>query len=65
MTPITYDVKTAAEVSGLSKSHLETLLRSGALPGKRSHRRDDGTVGGKWLIKPADLAAYIDSLPDG
>lgn len=65
MAPITYDVKTAAAVTGLSRAHINRLLNSGELMGKRTHQKDDKTLAGKWLIRPADLQAYIDSLPDG
>lgn len=66
MTPITYDIKSASAATGLSRSYLTRVLNSGELPGKRSSVNDKtGEPEGKWLIKPADLEAYIDSLPDG
>lgn len=65
MSPISYDVKTAAAVTGLSPSYIKRLLDSGELKGKRTHSRDDGTLAGKWLIKPADLEKFVESLPDG
>lgn len=65
MSPIAYDVKTAAAVTGLSQSFIKRLLDSGELKGKRTHVGKDGELAGKWLIKPADLERYVESLPDG
>ncbi len=66
MTVISLDINAAARATGLSRSHLSRVLNSGELRGKRSSVNDKtGEPEGKWLIKPADLEAYIDSLPDG
>lgn len=65
MTPISYDLKGAQAVTGLSTSHLKRAIGEGHLKAKRSNERDDGTLAGKWVIRARDLEAYIDSLPDG
>lgn len=65
MTPLSYDLKTAAEVTGLSESHYKRAIDAGELKAKRSSLDAEGNPVGKWLIRAADLAAYIDGLPDG
>lgn len=65
MSVISYDLKTAAAVTGLSQSHLKRMIGDGSLAGKRSHVNEDtGELDGKWLILATSLAEYINSLPD-
>lgn len=64
MTPISYDLKTAAAVTGLSVSHLGRAIDAGELRVKRSNNDSEA----KWfkrIVLARDLEAYIDSLPDG
>ena len=63
MTPISYDLKAAAEATGLSESHLKRAIGEGLVKAKRSSDRD-GEPAGKYLIKAADLEAYVDGLVD-
>ncbi len=64
MTPLAYSIAKAVEVSGLSRASLDRAIRSGALKARRSTRNEDGEGQGKYLVKHADLEAYIDSLPE-
>ena len=64
MTPISYDLKTAAAMTGLSPSHLKRAINEGLLKAKRSND-DAGAKWSKWVVRAPDLEAYIDSLPDG
>lgn len=64
MTPISFDLKAAAAVTGLSQSHLKRAIGEGLLKAKRSND-NEGAKWSKWIIRAADLESYIDSLPDG
>lgn len=64
MTPLAYSIAKAVEVSGLSRASLDRAIRSGQLKARRSTRNEDGEGQGKYLVKHADLEAYIDSLPE-
>lgn len=64
MTPISYDLKGAAQVTGLSQSHLKRVIGEGLLKAKRSSGKGDGTLAGKYVIRAADLQAYVDGLVD-
>ncbi len=46
----------ASEASGISEDMLDRAIKTGALKAKQLGRR--------VLIRPADLDAYIESLPD-
>jgi hypothetical protein len=63
MTPISYDLKGAAQVTGLSQSHLKRAIGEGLLKAKRS-TDDDGAKWSKYVIRAGDLQAYIDGLAD-
>lgn len=65
MTPISYSLKTAAEVTGLSVSHLRRAIGAGELKAKRSAEATKDRLPGKWVVRAVDLEGYIDSLPDG
>lgn len=62
MTPISYDLKGAAEVTGLSESYLKRVVQDGELKAKRSNVDADGNPVGKYIIKEADLRAFVDGL---
>lgn len=63
-TPIAYSLATAAEATGLSRSHLERAIRTGHLRAKRTTVDADGKPAGKWVIKAEALTAYVDELVD-
>lgn len=46
----------ASEASGISEDMLDRAIKAGALKAK--------TLGRRILIRPSDLDAYIESLPD-
>lgn len=52
----------AAEACAVSKDVIKAAIRRGDLPAKRSGRRENGTGAGKYLIRVADLEAWLDSL---
>lgn len=64
-TKLSYSIKEAVAATGLSATHLDTAIRSGALVCVRTVERDNGEVAGKRLILAADLQAYLDALPKG
>ena len=64
MTPLAYPIADAVRVSGLSRSQLDRAIRAGLLAARRSSRGENGEGQGKYLVKHADLVAYIDSLPE-
>ena len=51
-----YSRASASDESGISEDMLDRAIKSGDLKAKQLGRR--------VLIRPADLEAYIDSLPD-
>lgn len=51
-----YSRAAASEQSGISEDMLDRAIKSGALKAKQLGRR--------VLIRPVDLDAYIESLPD-
>jgi excisionase family DNA binding protein len=61
---LSYTVATAAEATGLSKSHLHREIKAGRLHAKRSGKTDDGEPAGNYLILAADLEAYLAELVD-
>lgn len=62
MTPISYDLKGAAAVTGLSESYFKRAIEDGELKAKRSNVDDAGNPVGKYIIKEADLRAFVDGL---
>lgn len=65
-TKLAYSVREAAEATGLSTTHLDTAIRKRLLKARRTIQDPEtGEVGGKRLIRAADLQAYIDALPEG
>ena len=64
MTPISYDLKGAAEVTGLSQSYFKRAIEEGELKAKRSGVDADGNPVGKYVIKATDLKAFVDGLVD-
>lgn len=65
MTALSYSIAGAVTATGLSKSHLDRAVKAGELKAKKSSRAKDGEPIGKYVILARDLAAYLDSLPDG
>lgn len=64
MSRISYDLKAAAEETGLSQSYLKRVIADGSLPAKRTGETRDGEPTGKYLIREADLRAFVDGLVD-
>lgn len=64
-TALAYSLRTAAEATGLSKTHLNDALNRGDLRGRRSSLSGDGEPQGKWVILAGDLEDYLSSLPQG
>lgn len=62
-TALSYSVAQAAEVTGLSQSHIKRLLDSGELKGKVTSFRKDGHPA-KRVIFASELQRYLDSLAD-
>lgn len=61
--PISYSLADAATATGLSAKSLLRAITSGHLAAKRSGGLNaDDKPTGKYLIKAADLEAYIDGL---
>ncbi len=63
--PLAYNARTAADATGLSRTHLIDAINRGELKARRSSRDAVGDPQGKWVILARDLAAYLDSLPEG
>ena len=63
--PLSYNIKDAAVACGLSRSYLDRAIRTGQLKAKRSALPDDttGKSRGSYVIRAADLEAFIDALP--
>jgi len=64
MRPISYSLKTAAEATGLSESHLKRVIGDGLLRAKRTSIDGGDNPRGKYLILAADLEAYVGELVD-
>jgi hypothetical protein len=62
---LAYSIRTAVEETSLSKTHLISAINRGELKARRSSVDDEGTPRGKWVILGADLAAFLDALPEG
>jgi excisionase family DNA binding protein len=61
---LSYSVATAAEATGLSKSHLRREIGAGRLRAKRSGMTDDGEPTGNFIILAAALEAYLSEMVD-
>jgi hypothetical protein len=64
VSPISYDLKGAAEATGLSESYLKRMVQDGELKSKRSNVDADGNPVGKYIIFATDLKAFVDGLVD-
>jgi hypothetical protein len=65
-TKLAYSIREAVEATGLSSTHLDTAIRKGLLKARRTIKDPQtGVVGGKRVILAADLAAYLENLPEG
>lgn len=62
---LSYSMKGAVEATGLSEATLDRAIRSGALRTKRSSVNADGDPVGARVILASQLAAWLESLPDG
>jgi excisionase family DNA binding protein len=62
-TPLAYSVAQAAEVTGLSASHIKRLIDEGLLKAKATSLRSDGHPA-KRVILAAELQRYLDGLVD-
>lgn len=63
-TPLAYSMKGAVEASGLSRSYLDRAIKAGQLKAKRSSTDGRGEPTGNYVIRAADLQAFIDGLVD-
>jgi excisionase family DNA binding protein len=61
---LSYSVATAAEATGLSRSHLHREIKAGRLRARRSGQTEDGEPAGKYVILAPDLEAYLAELVD-
>lgn len=63
---VSYSLKEASAATGLSRSYFDQKIRDGALKAKRSAEPDEitGKSRGTYVIKAADLEAFIDGLAD-
>jgi hypothetical protein len=57
---ISYDLRTAASVTGVSPDVLAAAIYAGTLRAKRSGKNG----GGKYLVTPEALRAWVDGLVD-
>lgn len=63
--PISYNMAGAVSASGMSRSALDRAIRAGKLKAKRTSEDEETGKGvGSFVIKAADLEAFIDSLVD-
>lgn len=63
-TVLAYSVAGASKDTGLSPSFLKQAINRGALKARRSSVDENGNPVGKYVIFPADLEAYLASLPE-
>lgn len=62
---LSFSVAEAVVATGLSKSHLDRAIESGALKAKTSsEKKRDASHGGKRLILATELERYLNDLPD-
>lgn len=64
MTPIAYSIKGAADALGVSTSHIDRLIRTGAIKAKFTAEDEDGNPAGKRLILASELQRYAEGLVD-
>jgi hypothetical protein len=66
VSKLSYDLKTAAAATDLSRSTLDRAIRAGLLKARRSdsNDRETGKGRGKVVILAADLQAYLDALTE-
>lgn len=62
-TQLAYSVEEAATQTGLSAAAIKRAINQRQLKAKASSMRD-GKVVGKYLIRHADLVAWVDGLAD-
>lgn len=65
MTALAYSIRTAAESTGLSKTHLIDAIKAGELKTRRSSVDGSGEPQGKYVILAGDLQKYLAALPEG
>lgn len=63
-TPLSYTLVTAAEATGLSRSHLSREIKAGRLKAKKSSVTEDGEPTGSTVILAGDLRTYLEGLVD-
>lgn len=61
---ISYSLPGAVVTTGLSRATLMRAIGSGKLKAKKSKEDADGNPVGSFVIKAAELEAFIDGLPD-
>ena len=62
---LSYSLKSAAEATGLSESHLKQVIGKGLLKAKRTAvDAASGEPAGKYIIFARDLEAYLTELVD-
>ncbi len=64
-TKLAYSVQEAAEATGLSVTFIDAAIRRADLKARRTVLRENGEVAGKRVILAADLAAFLENLPEG
>lgn len=62
--PISYNLRGAAEATGLSPSTLERAIKAGRLRAKKSGKDEDGNPIGSYVITADELRSYVKSLVD-
>lgn len=65
MNALAYSLRTAAEATSFSKTHLLAAINKGELRARRSAVDEDENPVGKWVILAADLEAWLAALPEG
>ena len=63
ITKLAYNLTEAAAACGQSKDVLQRAIRKGELRASKTGRNKDGEPVGKFVIRVADLEAYLDGLP--
>lgn len=63
-TPLSYSLDGAIAQTGLTRHSLIQAIHAGHLKARRSTRNESGEGQGKYLIRHADLVAYVDQLPE-
>lgn len=63
--PLSYSLREASAVTGLSQNTLKAAIYHGWLHAKKSSRRpSDGEPVGKFVILRSELEKYLEELPD-